>query len=126
MPVYFEKLNVMRDVRGSVFEPLPADALADKRNVHVVISGPGVVRGNHYHRRGRETMAVMGPALVRVRDEDEVQDIRVPAGEVYCFVFLPGQAHAIRNLSNGPNILVAFNTVEHDRQAPDVESDPLL
>ncbi len=126
MPVHFEKLKVIRDVRGSVFEPLPGDALTDKRNVHVVISGPGVVRGNHYHRRGRETMAVMGPALVRVRDENGVQDIQVPAGEVYRFIFLPGQAHAIQNLSNNPNILVAFNTVEHDRQSPDAEPEALL
>jgi len=126
MPVRYEKLNVIKDARGIVFEPIPGDALSEKRNAHVVISGPGVIRGNHYHIRGEETMAVMGPALVRVRDHDDIQDIQVPDGEVYGFVFSPGQSHAIKNLGSGMNILVAFNTVEHDRQAPDAELDVLL
>jgi len=126
MPVNHEKLDVIKDARGIVFEPLPGDTLSDKRNAHVVISGPGVVRGNHYHRKGEETMAVMGPALVRVRDQDDIQDIHVPDGEVYRFIFPPGQSHAIQNLSSGMNILVAFNTVAHDRQAPDTEADVLL
>jgi UDP-2-acetamido-2,6-beta-L-arabino-hexul-4-ose reductase len=45
--------------------------LSTKKNAHIVISGPGVIRGNHYHKKGEETMAVMGPALVRVRDGNE-------------------------------------------------------
>ena len=126
MPVRYEKLNVIKDARGIVFEPIPGNALSEKRNAHVVISGPGVVRGNHYHRKGEETMAVMGPALVRVRDHNDIRDIQVPDGEVYRFLFTPGQSHAIKNLSSGMNILVAFNTVAHDRQAPDAELDVLL
>jgi len=80
MPVHYEKLNVIRDARGAVFEPLPGDALPDKKNAHVVISGPGVIRGNHYHGNGEEAMAVMGPALVRVRDHAEIKEIDVPDG----------------------------------------------
>jgi dTDP-4-dehydrorhamnose 3,5-epimerase-like enzyme len=126
MPVLYEKLDVIKDARGDVFEPLPGDALSDKKNAHVVISGPGVIRGNHYHKIGEETMAVMGPALVRVRDHSEIKDIDVPDGEIYTFIFPPGQSHAIKNLSSGTNILVAFNTIAHDRQHPDTESDVLL
>jgi len=126
MPIHYEKLNVIKDARGVVFEPLPGDALSNKKNAHVVISGPGVIRGNHYHKKGEETMAVMGPALVRVRHHAEIKDIDVPDGEVYKFIFPPGQSHAIKNLSSGMNILVAFNTTEHDRQHPDTEADVLL
>jgi len=60
MPIHYEKLNVIKDARGVVFEPLPGDALSNKKNAHVVISGPGVIRGNHYHKKGEEPMAVMG------------------------------------------------------------------
>jgi len=126
MPVNYEKRHVIRDARGIVFEPLPGDALSDKRNAHLVISGPGVIRGNHYHKKGEETMAVMGPALVRVRDHDAIKDVHVPDGEVFRFIFPPGQSHAIKNLSSGINILVAFNTAAHDRQYPDTEVDVLL
>jgi hypothetical protein len=63
---------------------------------------------------------------VRVRDQDAIKDIHVPDGEVYTFIFPPGQSHAIKNLSSATNILVAFNTVEHDRQHPDTEADVLI
>ena len=126
MPVKYENLNVIKDSRGVVFEPLEGDAISDKRNVHVVISGPGVIRGNHYHKKGEETIAVMGPALVRIRDDTEIREIEVPQGEAYRFIFPPGQSHAIKNLSNDINILMAFNTMGHDAQNPDTEVDVLF
>jgi len=68
----------------------------------------------------------MGPALVRIRDDTEVREIIVPRGETYSFIFPPGQSHAIKNLSNDINILMAFNTIGHDTQNPDTEVDVLL
>ena len=126
MPVNYEKLNVIRDSRGVVFEPLEGDAISDKENVHVVISEPGVIRGNHYHKKGEETIAVMGPALVCIRDDTQIREIEVPQGEAYSFIFPPGQSHAIKNLSKDTNILIAFNTIGHDTQNPDTEADVLL
>ena len=126
MPVNYEKLNVIRDSRGIVFEPLEGDKIFDKKNAHVVMSGPGVVRGNHFHKKGRESIAVMGPALVSVRDDAEIREIEIPEGEVYGFFFPPGQSHAIKNMSKEINILMAFNTVGHDPQNPDTEVDLLL
>ena len=87
---------------------------------------PGVVRGNHYHTRGKETIAVLGPALVRFREKDETKDIEIPAGQAYRFVFPPGVPHAIQNLGNEPNILMAFNTQEHDPRNPDTERAVLI
>lgn len=126
MPVNYEKLKVIKDARGVVFEPVGDKALSENKNAHVVVSGPGVVRGNHYHKKGTETMAVMGPALVAVKDGEEIQEIEVPEGSVYRFVFFPGQSHAIKNLSPEMNVLMAFNTVVHDRRHPDTEADALL
>ena len=51
MPVTYKKLNVSRDARGVVFESVTEDALSENKNTHVVLSGPGVVRGNHYHEK---------------------------------------------------------------------------
>lgn len=126
MSVRYEALGVIEEARGVVFEPVGEDALSDNKNAHVVLSGPGVVRGNHFHEKGKETMAVMGPALVAVRDHGNIQEIDVPRGAVYRFVFPPGQAHAIKNLSAEMNVLVAFNTVVHDREHPDTKADVLL
>ena len=119
MKVFFEPLNLFTDQRGSLFEPLSAKAFGNQKNAHIVISKPGVVRGNHYHMKGEETAAIMGPALVRFRENGETIDVEIPGKEVYRFIFPPGIPHAIKNVSHGPNILVAFNTVEHDKRNPD-------
>ncbi len=115
----YDSLNVHSDARGLVFEPLDCDSLAGLRNAHVVISLPGVVRGNHCHLKGEETIAVVGPALVRYRHDGELRDVEVPPERVYRFTFAPGVPHAIQNLSHQPNVLVAFNTIAHDPQRPD-------
>ena len=119
MSVPYDSLNVHSDTRGLVFEPLDVDTFARLRNAHVVISLPGVVRGNHYHPEGEETIAVVGPALVRCRQGNDLRDVKIPPEEVYRFTFPPGVPHAIQNLSSQPNVLAAFNTVAHDPQRPD-------
>jgi len=126
MACKYERLNVISDSRGYVFEPLLADAFSSQRNAHVVISEPGVVRGNHYHLKGEETITVVGPALVRFRNKDIIEDTQIPAGEAFRFTFPAGVSHAIQNLNEEPNVLVAFNTVEHDPKDPDTEEDILL
>src|ERR1700750_2393631 len=87
--VTVEALTVHADQRGSVFEPLEAEALPDQRNVHVVVTEPGAVRGNHLHPRGTETLVIHGPALFRCREEGELADTEIPAGAVYRFTIPP-------------------------------------
>ncbi|MBM3299043.1 MAG: WxcM-like domain-containing protein, partial [Deltaproteobacteria bacterium] len=118
MTVRCQKLPVIVDSRGVVFEPIDPSSFPRQRNVHVVISEPGVVRGNHYHLRGEETLVATGPALVRFREDGVLREIQVQARDAYLFVFPPGVPHAIKNLGEGANVLIAFNTVEHDPQRP--------
>jgi dTDP-4-dehydrorhamnose 3,5-epimerase-like enzyme len=70
--VRIEPVVFHQNSRGSVFEPLDPQHLAGQRNVHVVVTKPGCVRGNHYHTRGTEVVTVQGPALVRLRDGERV------------------------------------------------------
>lgn len=126
MELKYKRLHVVLDSRGVVFEPIEPGEIERHKNVHIVVSGPGIVRGNHYHMKGEETMAVMGHALVRTKVDSEIIDIEVPAGEAYRFVFPPGMSHAIKNLSDQSNILMAFNTIEHDPLNPDTVKDIIL
>jgi UDP-2-acetamido-2,6-beta-L-arabino-hexul-4-ose reductase len=126
MTIEIDSLTVHTDGRGVVFEPLAADRIASQRNAHVVLSYPGVVRGNHYHLQGTETVAVAGPALVRIRQDGELRDITVPAQKVYRFTFPPNVPHAIKNTGNQPNVLVAFNTCEHDPGNPATVQEILI
>jgi len=124
--VTIRRLPVSRDVRGLVFEPLGAPDIACQRNVHIVVTLPAAVRGNHQHLRGTEQTAVVGPALVRYREDGVVHDVRIPDGEAWCFEFPPGVAHAFLNTGSGPMLIASFNTVAHDPSAPDVLRDPLI
>jgi dTDP-4-dehydrorhamnose 3,5-epimerase-like enzyme len=126
MSVPYERLKVIRDQRGLVLELLAAEEFASQRNAHIVVSLPGVVRGNHYHTKGTETITVLGVSLVRFREQGKIDEVVVPDREAWRFVFVPGVSHAIKNLSGEANILVAFNTLEHDPANPGTHRDPLI
>ena len=121
-----ERLQPREDLRGTVLEPLGPSALAEQRNVHVVLSAPGAVRGNHYHERGTELMTVYGPALVRLRDGTELSDVRAASGEALRITIPPGIGHAVRNVGDRTMIIVSFSTEPHDHDDPDVVRDMLL
>jgi UDP-2-acetamido-2,6-beta-L-arabino-hexul-4-ose reductase len=89
MKVNIDQLKTLPDLRGIVFEPIDKDKINSQENIHVVISEPGAVRGNHYHLRGTETLAVVGPALIRFKENDELHDFEVPSGQVYKFIIPP-------------------------------------
>ena len=125
-PVHIDVLTCHRDVRGLVVEPVGGDELANFRNVHVVISEPGAIRGNHAHVRGTEITAVHGPTLVRFREASIVRDVAVPDGEVWRFRFPPGVPHAFLNTGDRAAILASFNTEAHDRSMPDVVRETLI
>ena len=126
MKVNIDQIKTLSDLRGIIFEPIDNDKINSQKNIHVVISEPGAVRGNHYHLRGTETLAVVGPALIRFKEKDELRDLEVPSGQVYKFIIPPKVAHAIKNIGDKSSILVAFNTVEHNPQKPDQVQEIIL
>jgi len=121
-----ETLDTRRDARGSVFEPVDEVQIAGTRNVHVVVTEPGCVRGNHHHRLGTEISVVTGPALVRLKEHGEIRDIEVPAGETWRFTVPPGVTHAYRNPGPGLMLLIGFNSEVHDPASPDVVREEIL
>ncbi len=119
-------MELHRDARGVVLEPLGPDAIPAQRNVHLVLTEPGCIRGNHYHPLGTEVAVVLGPALVRLREEGEVRDLHIAEGQACRLTIPPGVAHAFQNTGTRPTVLVAFNTVALDRSNPDVVRDVLI
>jgi len=126
MRVVIEKIVIHQDLRGAVFEPITADALAAQRNVHVVLTESGGVRGNHRHRFGTEVVTVYGPALVRLRDGEEIEDRIVAEGKAVRFTIPAGVSHAFKNIGKRRNLLICFNTEAHDEGNPDVVHDVLI
>jgi dTDP-4-dehydrorhamnose 3,5-epimerase-like enzyme len=124
--VKISRLRCVTDARGLLFEPLDDQGLTRQRNVHVVISEPGVIRGNHKHLKGSEVAAVQGPCLARFEENGVVSEHRIPAGEVWQFEIPAGVAHAYQNTGSGPTVLVGFNTEVHDPAASDTQRVSLL
>ena len=121
-----QPLRVAADDRGVVFEPVGEFEIGAQHNCHVVVSKPGAVRGNHQHSIGTEITAITGPCEVRWREQGKVQEVQVPSGEVWRFVFPPGVSHAFRGTGHTPMIIASFNTLAHDPARPDVTRDVLI
>lgn len=124
--VTVEAVRVNRDPRGWVAEPVGESQLQGIRNVHVVWTLPGEVRGNHFHRETTEILMVVGPARVRWLEQGTSREEQVPQGAAWRFVFPPGVAHAIQNTGTEPGVMVALTDRPHDPAKPDTVGCVLL
>jgi dTDP-4-dehydrorhamnose 3,5-epimerase-like enzyme len=121
-----EPVKTHRDPRGALFEPLSDAELLEQKNVHVVLTQPNEVRGNHWHLTATETTSVVGPCLVRLKDAAGIRDVEVPAGEIWRFIIPPGVVHAYRNTGDGVMVLVSFSTNLHDPTGTDTLRETIL
>jgi dTDP-4-dehydrorhamnose 3,5-epimerase-like enzyme len=121
-----DEVKTLRDPRGSLFEPLSDAELAAQRNVHVVLTQPNEVRGNHVHQHATEITTVMGPCLARLKEGGTIRDVEVPAGEVWRFTIPPGVVHAYQNTGDAVMVLISFSTQVHDPAAPDTRREQIL
>jgi UDP-2-acetamido-2,6-beta-L-arabino-hexul-4-ose reductase len=124
--VTVESVSFHADTRGWVVEPVDERQLSGQRNVHVVFTEPGGIRGNHAHPHTTEIMLVMGPALVRWREAEATRDRTVAHGEALRFTIPPGVPHAIQNIGPRPMVLASFNDQPHDRTCPDTIREVLI
>jgi dTDP-4-dehydrorhamnose 3,5-epimerase-like enzyme len=124
--VKIERLRRAEDHRGYVYEPLDADGLITQRNVHIVFTRPGEIRGNHFHDDGTEVTSVCGPARVCFKHDGVVTTHDVPEGETWRFTFPPRITHAFQNTGGGQLVIVSFNTLPHDPERPNTTRDVIL
>jgi dTDP-4-dehydrorhamnose 3,5-epimerase-like enzyme len=124
--VRIEAIKTHRDPRGSVFEPLGDAELTAQKNVHVVLTAPNEVRGNHVHETAVETTTVVGPCLVRLKEAGAIRDVEVPPGETWRFTIPPGVVHAYRNTGTSTLVLVSFSTRLHDPNGADTRREQIL
>jgi dTDP-4-dehydrorhamnose 3,5-epimerase-like enzyme len=124
--VVVESVKTHRDARGSLFEPLSDAELADQKNVHVVLTQPNEVRGNHVHRTAVETTSVVGPCLIRLKEAGAIRDLDVPAGEIWRLTIPPGVVHAFRNTGESAMVMISFSTRLHDPTGSDTQREQIL
>ena len=124
--VTVQPVKTHRDARGSLFEPLTDAELAHQKNVHIVLTQPNEVRGNHAHRTAVEITSVVGPCLIRLKEEGTIRDLEVPAGETWRLTIPPGVVHAFRNTGDSMMVLVSFSTLLHDPTGTDTLREHIL
>jgi len=124
--VSVQAVKTHRDARGSLFEPLTDAELAHQKNVHIVLTQPNAVRGNHVHRTAVEITSVVGPCLIRLKEEGTIRDLEVPAGETWRLTIPPGVVHAFRNTGDSMMVLVSFSTNLHDPDGIDTLREEIL
>jgi UDP-2-acetamido-2,6-beta-L-arabino-hexul-4-ose reductase len=126
MKVLIETLRAHNDARGSLFEPLDDAQLLKQKNVHVVVSEPGAVRGNHLHFTATEMTSVMGPCQIRLKEDGQLRDLQVPSGEVWRLTIPPGVVHAFRNTGDKAMLLVSFSSEPHDPTGAGMRREEIL
>ena len=126
MKVLIEPIAIRQDARGFVFDPLGTAPLSAHKSAHVAVTEPGCVRGNHYHSLTTETLAMIGPWLVRYRENGKITEVSIGADEAVRMIIPPGVAHAFKNTGSAASVLVVFSDIDNDRAPSDLVRDVLI
>lgn len=112
-------LTMHEDARGSFTEILRS---ADRGQVSINISKPGIVKGNHWHHTKNEKFAVVsGSGLIRFRryGDNEIIEYSV-SGEKLEVVDIPtGYAHEIVNTGTTDMVTLMWCNECYDPERPD-------
>jgi dTDP-4-dehydrorhamnose 3,5-epimerase-like enzyme len=126
MKIKKEKIEIKQDKRGIVFNPIQQEELVAQKNIHIVITLPGHIRGNHYHKKGTEKLIVYGSALIRIKDKGKIKDMIISQGQPTRITIPPGISHAIKNNGNKPQLLIAFHNKTYNPRFTDTFPDILI
>ena len=114
---YDLKMNV--DHRGSFTEFIKS---ADRGQVSINISKPGIVKGNHWHHSKNEKfLVVSGHGVIRFRkiDSSEIIEYHVSGEQLRVVDIPPGYTHNIENLGESDMVTVMWANEKFDPQKPD-------
>ncbi|MGN0659759.1 MAG: NAD-dependent epimerase/dehydratase family protein [Emergencia sp.] len=119
-------LAMHEDQRGSFTEMIRTE---DRGQISVSISGPGIVRGNHWHHTKHEKfLVVSGHGLLQLRrlGRDEagnpfpVREFEVSGEKMEIVEMIPGYTHNLINLSRTENLVTVIWASEcFDPERPD-------
>lgn len=108
------------DARGFSFSP-PREALdflGQTADMHLASTGPGAIRGNHYHQRKNEVILFLpGPAWSFHWDEGSgtpIQHRAFDGNSAVLVLVSPGCSHAVRNDGSAPLWLLACSSETYD------------
>lgn len=126
--IYRHSEQMKTDQRGWAFFPFQAGPdvrpPCDTESLHLVMSEPGAVRGNHFHHHSAEWFCVFGGrAELYYEEEGIVQTVLVDRDDLV--IHIPaGVPHAVKNIGTTPVYLLAFR--ENAEGDPHTNPYPLV
>jgi len=112
-------LDMKSDSRGSFTEFIKT---ADRGQVSVNITKPGITRGNHWHHTKNEKfLAVSGRGIIRLRmiGGGEILEYPVSGNRLEAVDIPPGYTHQLVNLGDGDLVVVMWASEPFDPEKPD-------
>lgn len=110
------------DNRGSLFDNIDPEIVANIKHFFISKSQPGIIRGNHYHTRKQEWFYIVeGRAKIVIEDIETKhrEEIEIDADEGRILFIPSNKAHAMQNISNRELIILAFVNESFDPADPD-------
>ena len=112
-------LTMKTDDRGSFTEFLRT---AERGQVSINISRPGITKGNHWHHSKNEKfLVVSGKGVIRLRqlDSEEILEYHVSGDQLQVVDIPTGYTHNIENLGDTDMVTVMWANESFDPEHPD-------
>ena len=125
-------LDKKSDERGWLIEVLGGElpeGCEEFGQLHVSVSYPGKVRGNHYHTRKVEWFCVpAGQGLLLLKDQEtgETQEVIMGVNNLKTIKIQPGTIHAIKNIGEDDMVLIVYANESFDPEDPDTYYEQIL
>ena len=119
------KLRKYSDKRGSLVENTLTSIVTGSKHFFVSKSKPGVVRGNHYHKKKKEWFyLIQGKCIFYIKDiiSKKTEFIELNDKDNSIIQVEPNKAHAIKNTGKNEMILLALVNEPLDKKSPDTYS----
>lgn len=116
------KLRLHKWENGNLVENTLEKIVTDSKHFFVSKSDPGVVRGNHYHRRKSEWFyLIQGKCKVRAVDPrtKQKEEFTLKDNQHIILNFEPNIVHAFKNVGKNEMILMALVNESHNQKDPD-------
>ena len=120
-----KKLDIRSDERGWLTEILRKENLAKKNDfgqILVTVAKPGIIKGNHYHKRKEEWFCVVrgkGKLLLKDVTSDQCQEVLMGDENMVAVKIPSNVTHSIQNIGNEMLYLLIYIDEPFNRQDPD-------
>tara|TARA_B100000315_G_scaffold184167_1_gene173178 strand:- start:32066 stop:32473 length:408 start_codon:yes stop_codon:yes gene_type:complete len=124
-----KKLDIRSDERGWLTEILRKENLAKKNDfgqILVTVAKPGIIKGNHYHKRKEEWFCVVrgkGKLLLKDVTSDQCQEVLMGDENMVAVKIPSNVTHSIQNIGNEMLYLLIYIDEPFNRQDPDTFPD---